>query len=83
MGANLAIPPGAEIIDLSNSTLLPGLIDCHVHITADPSKNYTEDLFRKTDIDEAVRAVLQDAEDGISGCPKHGFQNSHPFSHRV
>src|SRR5215469_10851124 len=25
-------PPGAEILDLGNSTVLPGLIDCHTHI---------------------------------------------------
>jgi imidazolonepropionase-like amidohydrolase len=28
-------PAGAEIVDLSNATVLPGLIDCHVHIMAD------------------------------------------------
>lgn len=32
MGKNLAIPEGAEVIDGSGKTLLPGLIDSHVHV---------------------------------------------------
>ncbi|WP_229262864.1 Xaa-Pro dipeptidase [Duganella radicis] len=35
-GSELAIPAGAQVIDLGNKTLLPGLIDAHTHITGNP-----------------------------------------------
>ncbi|MEO7175549.1 MAG: amidohydrolase family protein [Saprospiraceae bacterium] len=58
IGAAVIIPKDAEIIDLGDATVLPGLIDCHTHITAEPSNDYYGDIFRKTAMDYAIRAPI-------------------------
>lgn len=36
-GSGVPVPPEAKRIDLAGLTLLPGLIDMHVHLTSDPT----------------------------------------------
>src|SRR5262245_27733406 len=60
VGANVAIPPGADVVDGTGKFVSPGIIDCHSHIAADSineggttvsSMTGIEDVFNPTDVD--------------------------------
>jgi imidazolonepropionase-like amidohydrolase len=52
--------PGAVIVDLSTQTVMPGFIDCHVHIAARlPSRsNAIENRLTQSDLDRAFDGVV-------------------------
>src|SRR5262249_35736404 len=59
-GAGLSVPPGAEVIDLGDATLLPGFIDAHVHLTGESGDNWYKDAIeglRRNLPETAIRAT--------------------------
>jgi imidazolonepropionase-like amidohydrolase len=66
----VGIPQRAQTIDLGNAWVLPGLMDCHTHITSQP-EDYYPDTFRRTPIDIAVMAHVyarRTLEAGFTTC---------------
>ncbi|HKW97772.1 MAG TPA: amidohydrolase family protein [Bryobacteraceae bacterium] len=71
VGANVAVPPGAETIDLSHSTVLPGLIDNHTHIMLNgdiTQADYDEQLLKQSIPYRAIRATVN-----VHTALMHGF----------
>jgi imidazolonepropionase-like amidohydrolase len=55
----VAPPADAELVDLPGATLLPGLIDTHVHLAFDASRTPVENLAARDD--EALLAAMAEA----------------------
>jgi len=66
IGAGLAIPKGAEIIDLSNLTVLPGLVDAHNHLALTYKETPENNIYYLTYVMEStpLRAI-QAVSNGI------------------
>jgi imidazolonepropionase-like amidohydrolase len=66
IGANAAIPAGAEVIDLSDLTVLPGLVDSHNHLALTYKEVPERNIYYLTYVLEptALRAI-QAASNGM------------------
>ena len=49
---------GESLIDLRNKTVMPGLIDLHVHLESETNKDYNLQKFTLNDADIAFRSAL-------------------------
>jgi imidazolonepropionase-like amidohydrolase len=47
-----------KVVDLKNQTVMPGLIDCHVHLESQGNKNSLIEGFTLTDADIAYQAAI-------------------------
>ena len=59
-GTKVAEPAGADVVDLGNATLLPGLIDAHTHMTSESTSDWKKDeldRFKKSIPQVAIEAT--------------------------
>jgi len=59
-GSRLPVPPGAQVIDLGDVSLLPGFIDAHTHVTDESSNDWNADTvsgLRRTIPEATLRAA--------------------------
>ena len=54
VGANIAIPEGAKVVDLGGKTMLPGIFNCHVHMCSDAGNGRREQI---SDASAAIRGI--------------------------
>ncbi|MEO8658328.1 MAG: amidohydrolase family protein [Bryobacteraceae bacterium] len=53
-----SLPPGAAVIDLGDTTLMPGFMDMHVHILLQDAAHYRADLVGETAADAVLRSSV-------------------------
>src|SRR5205814_5704027 len=67
IGENVAIPQGAEVIDLSRYSVLPGLVDAHNHLALTYKRDPENNVYYLTSVldSTAIRAI-QAVSNGIT-----------------
>jgi imidazolonepropionase-like amidohydrolase len=66
VGPNLAIPAGAEVVDLSRLTVLPGLVDAHNHLALTYKEDPERNIYYFTYVaDTTPLRAIQAASNGI------------------
>ncbi|MEV4513298.1 amidohydrolase family protein [Dactylosporangium sp. NPDC049525] len=66
VGTALSVPDGATVVDLGAATILPGLVDAHVHLAFDASADPVGNLAARDDA-EALTAMTAAARHAARG----------------
>jgi imidazolonepropionase-like amidohydrolase len=66
IGPNVAIPPGAEVVDLSTASVLPGLVDAHNHLALTYKQDPESNVYYLTYVlDSTALRAIQAASNGM------------------
>ena len=67
VGTTVPHPPGARVIDLGPLTLMPGLIDAHVHLFLHPAPDENLQTVNESVPERTITATLQARDDLLAG----------------
>jgi imidazolonepropionase-like amidohydrolase len=80
VGAGVAIPPGATVIDLLDLTLLPGLVDAHTHMALTYKEIPESNVYYLTYVLDSTPLRAIQAASGSRWCATWATTRSTPTS---